>query len=142
MFKRFLFAVAIVSLVALLPAQSTSAQWVGTWASAPRLAEGDTNVRMLSGTTLREIAHISAGGTQVRIRFTNQFGLDPLTISDAHVALSDGAVLFDPALTIPSSSMDQRPSAFRPEQPLFRIPFHSRWLRFQMLLLASTCHLK
>jgi lysophospholipase L1-like esterase len=73
------------------PAQSTPhSQWLGTWATSPYLAEGGFNVRMLSGVTLREIAHISAGGAQVRIRFTNAFGLDPLTISDAHVALSAG----------------------------------------------------
>jgi lysophospholipase L1-like esterase len=45
---------------------------------------------MLSGVTLREIAHISAGGPQIRVRFTNAYGTDPLTISDAQVALSAG----------------------------------------------------
>lgn len=38
--------------------------------------------------TLREIAHISVGGEQVHIRFTNEFGLDHLIISDAHAALT------------------------------------------------------
>ncbi len=52
------------------------------------------DLRQFSGVTLREIAHVSAGGAQIRLRFTNEFGLDPLTISDAHVALSagDGAI--------------------------------------------------
>jgi lysophospholipase L1-like esterase len=36
--------------------------------------------------------HVSNGGEQVRVRFTNEFGLDGLTISDAHVALSAGGV--------------------------------------------------
>jgi lysophospholipase L1-like esterase len=40
--------------------------------------------------TLRKIAHVSNGGQQVRVRFTNEFGLDGLTIGDAHVALSAG----------------------------------------------------
>lgn len=40
--------------------------------------------------TLRELAHVSIGGAQIRVRFTNEFGEDPLTISDAHVALSAG----------------------------------------------------
>jgi lysophospholipase L1-like esterase len=39
---------------------------------------------------LREIVHISNGGAQVRLRFTNEFGIDPLTISNAHVALRGG----------------------------------------------------
>jgi lysophospholipase L1-like esterase len=65
-------------------------QWVGTWATAPMVADGGFNARPFSGTTLREIVHISAGGAEIRVRFTNAYGLDPLTISDAHVALSAG----------------------------------------------------
>ena len=102
MSKRWFCAFSVFALV-LTPiapsrAQSTPhQQWVGTWATSPYLAEGGMNIRMLSGVTLREIAHISTGGAQVRIRFTNEFGLDPLTISDAHVALSAGGNSIQPA---------------------------------------------
>jgi lysophospholipase L1-like esterase len=65
-------------------------QWVGTWASSPMLAAGGFTVRPFAATTLREIVHVSNGGEQVRVRFTNEFGLDGLTVSDAHVALSAG----------------------------------------------------
>lgn len=65
-------------------------QWVGTWAASPMLALGGYTVRPLAATTLREIVHISNGGAQIRVRFTNEFGSDPLTISDAHAALSAG----------------------------------------------------
>lgn len=101
MFKRC-FAVAILAVLVFLYAGSSSAesapkpQWVGTWATAPMLADVPGSIRMLSGVTLRQIAHISAGGAQVRIRFTNEFGLDPLTISDAHVALSAGGSSIKP----------------------------------------------
>lgn len=54
------------------------------------LAAGGFTVHPFAAVTLREIAHVSNGGEQVRIRFTNEFGLDGLTISDAHVALSAG----------------------------------------------------
>lgn len=66
------------------------AQWVGTWAASPMLANGGFTVRPFAAVTLREIAHISNGGDQVRIRFTNEFGLDGLTIGNVHVALSAG----------------------------------------------------
>ncbi len=66
------------------------AQWVGTWAASPMLAEGSVRMRPFAAVTLREIAHISNGGTQVRVRFTNELGIDGLTISDAHVAVSGG----------------------------------------------------
>jgi lysophospholipase L1-like esterase len=41
-------------------------------------------------TTVREIVHLSIGGPQVRVVFTNEFGTDPLTIGAAHVAVSQG----------------------------------------------------
>ncbi len=64
--------------------------WVGTWSASPMGADGGFRVHLFSGSTLREIVHVSAGGNAVRVRFTNEFGSDPLTISDAHVAISDG----------------------------------------------------
>ena len=54
------------------------------------LAENAYNMHPFCGDTLREIVHVSTGGNQVRVRFTNEFGLDELTIVDAHVALSAG----------------------------------------------------
>ena len=51
---------------------------------------GRVAVHPFAAVTLREIVHVSNGGEQVRVRFTNEFGLDGLTISDAHVALSAG----------------------------------------------------
>jgi lysophospholipase L1-like esterase len=65
-------------------------QWVGTWAASPMLAVGGFTVHPFAAVTLREVVHVSNGGEQVRVRFTNEFGLDGLTISDAHVAQSAG----------------------------------------------------
>jgi len=91
MIKPCISVFVFVALCTPAPAQTVPhPQWVGTWATSPYLADGPANLRVLSGATLREIAHISIGGTQVRIRFTNAYGVDPLTISDAHVALSAG----------------------------------------------------
>ena len=101
MFKhRFLSLLGLVStaalLLALTAAPSARAQkpqqplWVGTWATSPMLAQGGFSVHPFAAVTLREVAHISVGGPQIRVRFTNEFGLDGLTIGDAHVALSAG----------------------------------------------------
>ena len=54
------------------------------------LAEGGLRMRPFAAVTLREIVHVSNGGQQVRVRFTNELGIDGLTIGDAHVALSAG----------------------------------------------------
>jgi lysophospholipase L1-like esterase len=53
-------------------------------------AQGGFNVKVFSDTTVREVVHISAGGESLRVRFTNEFGSDPLTLNDAHVAVSAG----------------------------------------------------
>lgn len=68
----------------------SGSRWVGTWATASTIAVGSGYMRPLSGTTLREIEHISAGGQQIRVRFSNEFGIDPLTISNGHIAISKG----------------------------------------------------
>ncbi len=91
-FFAFVFAIPALSRAQTAP----HPQWVGTWAAAPMLADGGFNVRPLSGTTLREIVHISAGGAQIRVRFTNAYGTDPLIVSDAHVALSAGSAAIQP----------------------------------------------
>src|SRR5580700_5125056 len=93
MMNRVFPVVAIAASLFAFAASShaqSAPQWVGTWATSPYLADGGFAARPLSGTTLREIAHISIGGPQVRVRFTNEYGTDPLTIADAHVALSAG----------------------------------------------------
>ena len=95
MFKRsILFTSIFVAFLALNPAshaqQLQRPQWVGTWATSPMLAAGGITMRPFAATTLREIAHVSNGGEQIRVRFTNEFGTDSLTISNAHVALSAG----------------------------------------------------
>jgi lysophospholipase L1-like esterase len=67
--------------------------WVGTWASSPQLA-GSADEPPAPGfadTTLRQIAHVSIGGTKLRVRFSNAFGKTALTIVSAHVAKAAGA---------------------------------------------------
>lgn len=82
---------------AICSAQSSPApQWVGTWAASPMLALPGFATRPFTGTTLREIVHISNGGDMLRVRFSNEFGTDPLTIGDAHVALSAGGAAVEP----------------------------------------------
>jgi len=99
MFKRLIPAMALASFV--FAAISSCAQsmphpqWVGTWATSPMQADG-INIRLFSSVTMREVVHISIGGEQVRLRFTNEFGIDPLTVADAHVALSAGGSAIQP----------------------------------------------
>jgi lysophospholipase L1-like esterase len=75
---------------------SSSTSWVTTWAAspmAPGTALGAPTV--FENQTVRQVAHISAGGKRVRIRLSNAFGLAPLHVSDVQIALhtdADGIV--------------------------------------------------
>ena len=90
--RRFVLLLALGLAFSLSSNAQTQQQprWVGTWAASPMLADGGFRVHPFSAVTLREIVHISAGGDRLRARFTNEFGSDPLTIGNAHVALSAG----------------------------------------------------
>ena len=66
--------------------------WVGTWASSPQLSDAK-NAPPEPGfhdSTIRQVVHVSIGGKQIRVRFSNEFGTAPLTIASAHVAISTG----------------------------------------------------
>lgn len=96
MFKRWhsswlgLVTIPILPLVTGNAQSAPHPQWVGTWATSPMLAVGGFTVHPFAAVTLREVVHISCGGEQVRVRFTNEFGEDGLTIGNAHLALSAG----------------------------------------------------
>jgi lysophospholipase L1-like esterase len=69
---------------------STGTGWVGTWGTAPQLTE-TANLPPspgLTNNTLRQIVYVSIGGTRIRVRFSNQYGNGPLTMSAVHVASS------------------------------------------------------
>ena len=67
------------------PAAMNGRHWVGTWAAAMTPAK---TAQQFKDQTIREIVHTSIGGSSVRIRLSNTFGTQPLTITAAHIALS------------------------------------------------------
>lgn len=59
-------------------------RWIATWSTSP--VSGSATVRF-KNQTLRQIVHVSIGGSRVRVRFTNAFGTEPIWINAAHVAI-------------------------------------------------------
>ena len=51
----------------------------------------------LTGSTLRQVLHVSVGGPRIRLRFSNAYGGTPLTITSAHIARSHGGSAIDVA---------------------------------------------
>jgi lysophospholipase L1-like esterase len=56
-----------------------STHWVGTWTAAPAPAEGAA----FSNHTLRMIPRVSIGGSRLRVRISNAYGIRPLAIGTA-----------------------------------------------------------
>ncbi len=75
-----------------------TASWIATWGAAP--LPPAPAVGPFPGTpsfakqTIRQVVRVSAGGTRLRLRLTNEYGTKPLLIGAARVALAsaDGAV--------------------------------------------------
>ena len=99
--RRPLAPLAWVLVAVLVTSEAAPAQqradpapdaWIGTWAASQQLTE-DANLPLPPGfadTTLRQIVHVSIGGSRLRVRFSNAFGKAPLTLRAARVARSMG----------------------------------------------------
>jgi hypothetical protein len=59
---------------------------VATWA-VPAVSSNPTTTNQINNQTLRQIAHVSIGGDQARVKLTNRWGTAPLVIGAAQVAL-------------------------------------------------------
>jgi lysophospholipase L1-like esterase len=77
----------VIDQISLTASGGGASGWVGTWSGAPQLTES-TNLppASLSNSTLRQVVHVSVGGSQLRVRFSNEFGNGSVTINAAHVA--------------------------------------------------------
>jgi lysophospholipase L1-like esterase len=78
------------ALVLAAPASATAPSWVATWG----LPINSSRTTAFADRTIRQIAQVSLGGTQVRVRLSNDNGTQPITLSDLHVGLAGtGAAL-------------------------------------------------
>jgi lysophospholipase L1-like esterase len=73
--------------------------WVGTWTASPYPvptgATGNLPPAPLSNSVLRQVVHVSLGGSQIRVQFSNLSGDGPVTINSAHVAICDATPSVD-----------------------------------------------
>jgi len=95
-------------------------RWVGSWASSQQLPEPRNSLAPedLQDATVRQMVHLSAGGSELRVHLSNRFGTAPLRFAAVHiayalipsspriVAASDKALLFGskPDVTIPAGA--------------------------------------
>ena len=74
-------AAAGVALLSAAPAARADG-WIGSWGASDVFPVGQD----INDQTVRQAARLSAGGNQVRVRFSNATGLYPLVIGAAHIA--------------------------------------------------------
>jgi len=66
--------------------------WVTTWGCGPQLTEPRNLPPVpLANNTLREFVHVTLGGEVLRVRFSNAYGTNPVSLNSVHVALAAGA---------------------------------------------------
>jgi lysophospholipase L1-like esterase len=95
---QFRKILASVLLAAWLVTPAGAAEWITSWAAAPMPSVPAPLLGplpfSLNNQTLRQVLHLSAGGTRLRIRFTNEYGDDPLKVGAATITLikADGSL--------------------------------------------------
>ena len=110
--------------LALPDAASAKVDWVGSWAVAvtPPSPSG-LSATGVTDTTLRQVAHLSVGGAEIRLRLSNVYGTKPLVVGKVTVTpRSDdaaGTPTVEPAKLVPVT-FDGRPSA--------TIPMGAEWV--------------
>lgn len=65
-----------------------AANWVGSWAASEQAPEASNSLEPseLRDATLRQIVHLSIGGSVVRVHISNAFGTVPLHLTSVHIA--------------------------------------------------------
>jgi lysophospholipase L1-like esterase len=70
--------------------------WVGTWTASPYpVPAGNLPPASLSNSVLRQVVHVSLGGNQLRVQFSNLSGNGPVTINSVHIAVCKAAPAVD-----------------------------------------------
>ncbi len=82
---------ALICSLALVPPIATAQRegWIATWAASPEPAEPAPNQPILNlrDQTVRERVRISIGGSQIRIRLSNEYGSSPLLVGAVTVGV-------------------------------------------------------
>jgi len=151
----------LVCALALMAAnaQAASARWIGTWAASPTPPMAATGTGLFASMlppafndqTIVQVVRLSTGGSQLRLRLTNEYGPKPLAIGAVRVALvgpdnalvagSDRSVTFAgaKAATIPAGAPMLSDPVDLPTRPLARLQV-SLYLPGEAPV--CTCHLQ
>jgi lysophospholipase L1-like esterase len=87
--RKFRGLVALVVIIASLAITANAqTRWVGSWAASQQLVEPHNSISAddLKDVTLRQIVHLSIGGSRLRLHLSNRYGVTALYIASVHIA--------------------------------------------------------
>jgi lysophospholipase L1-like esterase len=97
----FLLDLGCMSPQPLLAASSAPQTWVATWGSSQQIPEPQNELQIddLRDATVRQIFHLSVGGSGLRVHMSNAFGTEALHFTSVHIArpLSPSSPEIDPS---------------------------------------------
>src|SRR5262249_15189111 len=89
---RSFSGILCILTICCAPSIAAEGHWVTTWGCGPQLTEpNNLPPAPLANSTLRQFVHVTLGGKHLRVRFSNAYGTNAVTINSAHIALSAGA---------------------------------------------------
>jgi lysophospholipase L1-like esterase len=104
------------------PSAPQAQRWVASWGASQQVPEPQNGLPPddLRDATVRQIVHLSVGGSAVRVHVTNVFGTEALQFTSVHIArpLSSSSAAIDPA--------SDRPLTFA-GQPAVTVPPGEEW---------------
>ncbi len=136
--RKFFPIVAVAVLAASCPAQAprpATSNWVATWGTSQQVPEPANALppEDLRDATVRQIFHLSIGGSVIRMHLSNAFGTEALHFTSVHIArpVSPASSAIDPASDRPLSlpATPTSPSLPGPNSSPTRSPSPSRPLR-------------
>ena len=94
-------ALTMLPSAPVLSQTAAAGHWTGSWAASQQVPESQNALppEDLHDATLRQIVHLSVGGSSVRVHLSNAFGSAPLHLTSVHIArpLSTSSPRIDPA---------------------------------------------
>ena len=105
--RSFFTTIGFLIYIGALPLRTSPADlpapqiWVATWGSSQQIPEPQNELPSddLRDATLRQIFHLSVGGSALRVHLSNAFGISDLHFTSVHVArpISASSSSIDPA---------------------------------------------
>jgi lysophospholipase L1-like esterase len=135
----FAMAACSASPPARAQPRGAAGDWVAAWYSpplAPAKVWGCNQVRTFHDQTVRQVVRLEAAGDRVRIRLSNELGLEPLRIGAVHVALSSPNGVTEPATDREATFDGRRGTVIAKGAALISDPISLKVRRFQDLAIS------